>query len=818
MQRSHRWSAVATAGALMLLLGSTAGAQDVSGPFLGSYETTGTYSNQRNTKVELRVERGADGKLTVTRTGRYTSRRYRNLPPFTWKGEARVEGNALKVTYKVNPDGTPYVGTGITDVLTNPNGTTPGTNPPAAPTHNVFEATYALDASAANVEERLVNTTRRSPEHWWTGITTKGPRLSAPPTPVTPPVTPPAVQTGRVKLGGELALTGAEARINVIVPTDGTLVLKVTAGTVSLEGPNGQATGPAAAAEVKLDIGHQTPVLGAYTAVVKNASAGAKLTATFVQDGRIDPRIRPWSSHTYYPINGEGWGGGENTNSMFFTGGPLEKFDKALGLTGKQSALWWEKGTDYRTGFGFERGHYTRVSSPTEKAAERDWYADLDGDGTIEKEDATAAFKRFDANGDGKATREEVKEQLYKGAVKALWAAYDKNGDEKVDATEIFASFVTQNDKNNDGSCDFAEWDAGLRRSFDSTLKQRTDGALAALMRKDGNSDGLTAEEMGPVGAVDFQDSSDVDGDFNSFFDRDNVSIHVDGTRHFGNKLVEEGGKVKLFKGRKQDQLVIEADVAHVTSRETGIADGDLDDSYSVGWWGHCNAWSMAAIVFRKPAAEFTSSGQSFSVRDQKSILVEYGMGDTEDSTFWWQQWGGEDIPADKYAAGFHRQMHRWLRVEQKGMMADMDMKDPHNNLNFAVWNYPLLGYVATIKEAEGDDPYVVDVDCKMEKGSYSDDDSSSTANVAYRLHFDPSGAIKETGGKTEWRQKSGENLVFIRYLIHPFRFTGPGTSRNPNVTEERLKQVFGANLKYNNIEDLPTPPANNPGLPPPGQ
>jgi hypothetical protein len=295
--------------------------------------------------------------------------------------------------------------------------------------------------------------------------------------------------------------------------------------------------------------------------------------------------------------------------------------------------------------------------------------------------------------------------------------------------------------------------------------------------------------------------------------------MYVNGTRHFGNKIVEENGKVKLFKGRKQDQLVIEADVAQVTSRETGIADGDLDDSYSVGWWGHCNAWAMAAIVFRKPAADFTSNGTTFTVRDQKAILVEYGMGDTEDSTFWWQQWGGEEIPADKYAAGFHRQMHRWLRVEQKGMMADMDMKDPLNNLNFAVWNYPLLGYVATLKEAEGDDPYVLDVDCKMEKGSYSDEDSSSTANVAYRLHFDPSGAIKEgTGAKTEWRQKRGDNLVYIRYLIHPFRFTGPGGSRNPNVTEERLKTLFGANLKYNNIEDLPTPPANNPGLPPPGQ
>jgi len=816
--QTSRWTVAAATVALSFLLGGAASAQDGTA-FIGSFETTGTYSNQRQTKAALRFERAADGKLSVTRVGRYSARRWRNVPAFTWTGEARVDGANLKVTYRLGTDGV-----GISNVIVG--------NPNAAAVANTFEAVYSLSDQGQTLTERLTNTTRKAPEEWWTSISTAGPRMSTgttPPVVVDPPVTPPTdpVQAGRVKLGGSLDLTGKRAKITVVVPTDGTLLLTLSAGTLTLEDPTGKRVGVngvagASATETKLEVGHQAPVLGIYTATIEGSSAGAKLSAKFTQDGRIDARVRPWSSHTYYPIYQYSSDGAatENDNTMFKADGPLDKADKALSLTGKQSMVWWEKGTDYRTGFGFERGHYVRLNSPTEKRAERDWHADLDGDGVMETEDSAAAFKRYDKNSDGKVTREEAKAALVDGQIKVLWASYDKNGDGKVDATEIFASFVTSYDANNSKDIDATEWDKGLRTAYVSLLDQRTAQPLATLMARDKNADGvLDGAEIGQVGAVDFQDSSDVDGDFNSFFDRDNVAIWVNGTRHFGNKLEEGNGKVKLFKGRLKDQLVIEADVASVTTRETGIADGDLDDSYSVGWWGHCNAWSMASIVFRKPAADITSNGQTFSVRDQKALLVAYGMGDIEDSQFWWQQFGGTDIPVDKYAAGFHRQMHRWLRVEQKGMMADMDLKNPNNNLNFAVWNYPLIGYVAEMKEAAGDDPRVVEVTCRIEKGSYSDDDSSGSASVTYNLQFDPAGAITEgTGSKTKWTQGGDTEPQFIRYLIHPFRFTGPGTSRNPNVTEARLEQLFGGKLKLNEIEDVVGTTPTTGGLPPPGQ
>jgi hypothetical protein len=806
MQR-HRLAALLGA-ALLVTTYSYATPDDPS--FLGTYELTGTYSNQRQTKVlKLNVERAADGTFTVTRTAKYTSRRYRNRPEFTWVGTGRLEGGALKVTYRTNPDGTPVTGNGMTSVITNPNapGTTTAPSPPAtAGQGNVYEATYTLTEEGRVISEALTNTTRKAPEDWWTGIRSSGPRLTSP--------EPTTAATGRVKLGGDLEVK-ANGRYTVIVPTDGTLKLKVTSGTITLQRPDGTPVDRPAAAELTWDIPHRAPVLGAYTVVVSaNAQAGAKLSAAFTQDGRIDARIRPWSSHTYYPI----YDGGE---TMFKADGPLEKFDKALGLTGRDSALWWEKGTDYRTSFGFERGHYTRTSSPTERNAERDWHADFDGDGTIQTEDGAAAFARYDANHDGKVTSDEARELLIQGQIKTLWSSYDKNGDGKVTATEINQAFVTQHDKNADGGVDPQEWDRALRAQFAQLLRDRTNAGHAALMAKDKNGDAaLDATELGTPGGVDFQDSSDVDNDFKSFFDQDNIAIVQTGTnaaRHFGNRVTTEGGRTKLYKGRKSDELVVELEPAQVGSQQNGVADGDLDDSYSVGWWGHCNAWSMASIVFRKPEGDLSVNGVTLNVRDQKGILVEMGMGDTEDSAFYWQQFGGDDIPADRYAAGFHRQLHRWLRVEQQGMMADMDMKDPHNQLNFAVWNYPLLGYVAEMKEAAGDDPYVLDVSCTLEKGSYSDEDSSSTARVTYTLHFDASGAITEgASSKTAWTQKSGDKLVFIRYLIHPYRFTGRGSSGNPNVTLERLQRLFGDRLKYNRIEELAT---NGTGLPtPPGQ
>ena len=850
-----------------LLLALPALAQPQEERFLGTYALLGSYSTTRHTAVDLAIERGADGTLSVTRTGRYTSQRYRNLPAFTWtSAEAKLEGDELRVLFRIGVDGASLPATGIADALDGaseargkvslqegaklharpstsgqvlaalPQGTElkvlrgvdrEGAAGPWAWLEveaggkqgfiaadavgmtsgvNVLRATYRLETDA-RIAEKVVNETRLNPESWWSWIASAGDRLSSP---------VPEVEVRRLKLGGSLEVK-AGGRYTVVVPTDGTLTLKLSSGatpstaSLTLKDPQGAAVATATG-EVKHTIPHKSPVLGTYSIELSAAAAGQTLAATFVQDGGIDPRVRPWSSHTYYPIY-EGTGS-ENQNTMFWSDGPLARFDKALGLTGRASAVWWEKGTDYRTSFGFERGHYTRSNNPSEKTAERDWHADLDGDGVISTADVTSTvhFASFDTDGDGSITRAEALPRFEEGAVQSLWAQYDTNLNGKVEKSEIFEQFVTSYDKDGSGDIDLDEWRAALKAAYANVLADRSRAAIDRFMSQDADGNGkLEPAEVRPPGALDFMDSSDVDGDKVSFFDQDNIRVTTqDGAVHWGNKTEKSAGKLKLFKGFSKDELVVELDEAQVKRVETGLADGDIDDSYSVGWWGHCNAWSMSSIVFRKPDAEFEHNGVTFTVRDQKAILVEYGMGATEDSTFWWQEWG-IDIPVARYAAGFHRQLHRWLKVEQKGMMADLDLKNPKNSLNFAVWNYPLLGYQATLVESEGDDPRVLDVSCVLTKGSYSDDDSSSTTSVRYRLQFDEAGNILDSdASKTAWTEKSGDELQFIRYLIHPYRFTGPGDSRNPNVTEERLNTVFGEHLKYNRIEDLEPVP----GLP----
>jgi len=800
--------AIAALAALALNLGEPSYARPADeAAFLGTANTEGRYNNLRKTAATITVTKDSEGKLSIRREARYTAAARRNDPAFTWtSGDVTYEGGELKVVYRIATDGTSLDLDGDSLGLTariegqEGNATAADGTTYTDDDVNVFEAVYRYDDDGTYREE-VKNTTRKAPEEWWRKIATKGISFSGP----------------RIKLGGEQGVVAGRG-YPVVVPTDGTLELSISSGAFELRDPAGNVAAVSSGGRIEWDVPHENPVLGVYTAQITSASDGSVVKARFKQLGKIDARIRPWSSHTYYPIYEENWGGAENDRTMFCSDGPLAKFDQLLGLSGKESAVWWEKGGDYRTGFGFEHGHYTKVQSPKEAHAEDHWNADLDGDGFITRGDVASVVSRYDADADGKITKDEAKAVYHAGAIQVLFARYDGDQSGGVDAGEISATFVSRYDENSDDKVDMDEWKKALEADFAQVVDGVATPNLDKFLAKDADGDGvIVLAEMGQPGALDFNDSSDVDGDFDNFFDRNNIKIVTkDDAVHFGNKVVEEDGKLKLMKGRKSDELVVELDPADVKEREDGIADGDLDDSYSVGWWGHCNAWAMASIVFRKPAGEFEQDGVTLSVRDQKGMLVEYGMGDTEDSSFWWQQWGGDDIPHVKYTAGFHRQLHRWLRVEQKGMMADMDMKDPHNNLNFQVWNYPLLGYTATLSEAEGGDPYVLDVRCTLEKGSYSDEDSSSTASVKYRLHFTEDGSIREDDeAKTSWEQKnSSDKREYIRYLIHPYRFIESSRgSRNPNVTLKRLETLFGERLKYNRLEDLEAEDANAGGL-----
>jgi len=287
------------------------------------------------------------------------------------------------------------------------------------------------------------------------------------------------------------------------------------------------------------------------------------------------------------------------------------------------------------------------------------------------------------------------------------------------------------------------------------------------------------------------------------------VLVMKDGKKIVGNKFEEADGTVTLYKGYKKDEKVGDYKRTEIVRILENAADGDFSGSYSVGWWGHCNAWAMAAIMFQCPKEEIEHNGVKFNVRDQKALLVALAMRETRDSTFWWKSWGNTDtMPDAKYTAGFHNQLKKWLRDEQKGVMADMDLKPARPTTGFQVWNYPLLGYIATIKEADGGDPYVLEISNDVQKGSYADENSESTATLTYTLHLNKSGDIREDdGSKTDWTTKDGwgddAEKGYVRYLMHPYGFAGKLSSANPRVTEGQLEKIFGGKLKRNSLDEV---------------
>jgi len=605
----------------------------------------------------------------------------------------------------------------------------------------------------------------------------------------------------RLKIGRDGEAFKPGKKYEVIVPLAGKLTISVGSGAVTITRPNGDKV-----EGNELEISDDQ--LGSYTVAIKDG--GGTVAAAFEQVGRIDPKIRPWSSHTYYPLykldDRDDEDADENEDTMFRAGGPLAKLDKALGLTGSSSAQDWEiNGYGNRTSLGLENGHYTRV----EELEEETWISDANFNGMKSYAQVRDYMKAFDSDGDGKVTKGELMAGALDNAAARYFSSYDSDGSGAIDGTEINADFVKRSDRDNDSKLDGAEWAAALKKDHRSALDRFAKPEVEKALANDSDGDGVLVKgEVSGLNGLDVIDSGDKDDDGREYYDQDNIVLVMkDGTKQVGNKLDQSGSKYVLFKGYKKDEKVGSYKKSAVKEVRRGVADGELTGSYSVGWWGHCNAWAMAAIMFQVPKEELANNGVTFNIRDQKALLIELSMRDTSDATFWWKQWSNKDeMPDKKYAAGFHEQLKRFLRDEQKGLMADMDFKPIRQTTGFQVWNYPLLGYVASVREADGNDPYVLELEVEIQKGSYADENSEGTADVTYTLHFSESGGIRsDDAAKTDWTTTSGFGddgaKAYIRYLMHPRGLSGSLGSGNPRVTEERLQKIFGGKLKRNSLE-----------------
>ena len=114
------------------------------------------------------------------------------------------------------------------------------------------------------------------------------------------------------------------------------------------------------------------------------------------------------------------------------------------------------------------------------------------------------------------------------------------------------------------------------------------------------------------------------------------------------------------------------------TSGETpGTRAWEREELYVPGvpWAGHCNGFAAAALLEPEPTQPISVLGITFSVADQKGLLVDYHFGD---SAAWSFGADGDLNPAD-----FHRKLLTWIGEAGQGFVLTYDMGGGE------VWSYP---------------------------------------------------------------------------------------------------------------------------------
>jgi hypothetical protein len=96
-------------------------------------------------------------------------------------------------------------------------------------------------------------------------------------------------------------------------------------------------------------------------------------------------------------------------------------------------------------------------------------------------------------------------------------------------------------------------------------------------------------------------------------------------------------------------------------------------------WAGHCNGFAAAALLEPEPTTARDIDGVTFSVADQKALLVDYHFGDGAAWTF------GDDEPLNP--ADLHRMLLNWLGIGGKGFVLTFDLGDGE------VWSYPVYRF-----------------------------------------------------------------------------------------------------------------------------
>ena len=741
------WASVVS---LCLVLTQAAAAQALSGSqFLsGSYELHGKRDDGVLLAVRLQVSTRPNGKFALERHVLL-----RDRPGSRERWQVAVEqvgegGERLRVVYTLpafaRRSGVVHALRGETRLVER--------------SQNTIVGVYRFSKATGEVREVLSNQTRLAPEASWKSSLAVGGKHT------------------RLRLGEERRLP-AGGVLNLILPCSGVLHLegaKLTRsdGSVVLAGRRQPGQGPN---ELRYPV-----EAGTYRV---QGQTGALVRSFLVQAAQLAGREAPWTTESWYPIHEFESNGDLNDDTLYRAEGPLERFDRAFGLKGRQSAVAWERGDSDRLSDGFRSGHYHRRGVIRESRAELDSGVDLDGDGQIGGEPRALA-RQLDHDQNGRISEAELQRAVSSRLREALIRYYDfdKDGVVRV-GTDVARSDAQVYDLNRDGLLSPSEFAWILRGKGPlgrqaQGMQSRWRDALTAQVRRGAE---LSAQDL-PAGAHDFVDNDDQDRDGREDYEERNYVFRL----RSGKVAVANGYRRVGADFRLDDSRQIPArDVITIRRR----ADGDYADVYRSEWWGHCNGVAIAGILFEEPEAPIAFRGQTFDPEDLKGLLSEFALGEAGIHGFQWTK--------DRYRArslpDYTREFHATLRALQPGrtsFMADVELKS--RGQPGEVWNYALIGYRLVLRESSGDDPRVLEVVAKIEH-------TGGSLGLRYRLHFAKSGEILATAAsKTTWQTQDEAGAPrLLRYLLAVKPISGPNRRANPFVSEGRLRQLFGGRLPY---------------------
>ena len=107
-------------------------------------------------------------------------------------------------------------------------------------------------------------------------------------------------------------------------------------------------------------------------------------------------------------------------------------------------------------------------------------------------------------------------------------------------------------------------------------------------------------------------------------------------------------------------------------------------------WWGHCNGWAAAAVLFAEPRSSRSVEGVDFGVGDQKALLSEISM--EVSATFFGRRHDGGNSSRDESFRDVHPNQFFLVLTNYvgRGMPIIIDRYTGNQ-----VWNHPVIGYRA---------------------------------------------------------------------------------------------------------------------------